>query len=85
MHYDYKFSSYVSEVKTRLPHKETWYNFNNKILENRKSPIFQNLTDSELGVWIKAGAIIPTLLHKNELSILRAFNNSIKLEVYLDS
>lgn len=55
------------------------------MLENRISPIIQNLTDSELGVWIKAGTIIPVLLHGNELSLLRAFNNSIKLEVYLDS
>jgi len=33
-------------------------------------------------VFYKAGSIFPILLHQNALSLLRAINNSISLEVY---
>ena len=36
----------------------------------------------EMPVFYKAGSIIPILLHENSLSLLRAINKSISLEVY---
>ena len=33
-------------------------------------------------VFYRAGSIIPILLHENALSLLRAINNNIALEVY---
>ena len=35
-----------------------------------------------MGIWVKAGSIIPILNHKNELSLLRAIVNPIRLEIY---
>ena len=40
--------------------------------------------DEEYGVYVRAGAIVPILLHKRELSLLRAIGNPIMLEIYLD-
>ena len=33
-------------------------------------------------VWIKGGTILPILLHNGALSLLRAINNDISLEIY---
>jgi len=38
----------------------------------------------ENGIYVKSGTILPMLAHDEELSILRAFNNPIELEVYID-
>ena len=38
-----------------------------------------------MGIWVKAGSIIPVLNHQNELSLLRAIVNPIRLEIYSDN
>jgi alpha-glucosidase (family GH31 glycosyl hydrolase) len=38
----------------------------------------------EIPMWVKAGSIIPILEHNRELSLLRALDNPIALEVYAD-
>lgn len=36
-------------------------------------------------MWIKAGTILPILDHKRELSLLRALNNPIALQIYTNA
>jgi len=42
-----------------------------------------NLPEEHIGVYVRGGAIVPILQHNRELSLLRAFNKPIQLEVYL--
>ena len=42
------------------------------------------MTDLELGLYVRGGSIVPILEHKRELSLLRAIDNPISLQVYLD-
>lgn len=37
-----------------------------------------------MAIWIRAGSIIPILNHNRELSLLRALENPIQLEIYTD-
>ena len=46
--------------------------------------LHRNLTDLELGLYVRGGSIVPILEHKRELSLLRAIDNPISLHVYLD-
>jgi len=78
-------SKYLYPITTLLPTSANWYDLNTKMLENRSSPISQLLGDKAMGVWIKAGSILPILNHQNELSLLRAIVNPIRLEIYLDN
>ena len=46
--------------------------------------LHRNLTDLELGLYVRGGSIIPMLDHSRELSLLRALHNPISLHVYMD-
>ena len=47
--------------------------------------IQRNLTDLDLGLYIRGGSILPILNHTRELSLLRAIDDPISLHVFLDS
>lgn len=65
-----------------LPSECSWYNYNTKMIETESSPIKKIWSDKEMPVFYRAGTILPILLHENALSLLRAFNNDIELEIY---
>ena len=46
--------------------------------------VHRNLSDLELGLWARGGSIVPILQHKRQLSLLRAIDDPISLEIYLD-
>ena len=46
--------------------------------------VHRNLSDLELGLWARGGSIVPVLQHQRQLSILRAIDDPISLEIYLD-
>jgi len=72
------------EVTTTLPDSADWYNINTRMVDTRTESFTDEYTDLGMAVWIMAGSIIPVLNHQNELSLLRAINNPIRLEIYLD-
>lgn len=41
------------------------------------------IPDEEIALFVKAGSILPILLHQKELSLLNAIKNPIGLELYL--
>ena len=67
------------EVTTTLPDSADWYNINTRMVDTRTESFTDEYTDLGMAVWIKAGSIIPVLNHQNELSLLRAINNPIRL------
>lgn len=72
------------EVTTILPNSANWYNINSRRLDTRTESFTDEYTDIGMAVWIKAGSVIPALNHQNELSLLRAIVNPIRLDIYLD-
>jgi alpha-glucosidase (family GH31 glycosyl hydrolase) len=42
------------------------------------------LENSEYGIFVKGGKVIPIKLHRNAQSLLRTLKAPIKLDVYLD-
>jgi len=65
-----------------LPYEAEWYNLNTKLLWTECSPFIGVWPVMEMPVFYRAGSIIPILLHENSLSLLRAINNNIELEVF---
>ena len=65
-----------------LPQESEWYNYNTKLFWTESSPYTGVWGLMEMPVFYKAGSIFTILLHENALSLLRAINNSICLEVY---
>jgi alpha-glucosidase (family GH31 glycosyl hydrolase) len=65
-----------------LPYQSEWYNFNTKLLWTECSPVSGVWPVMEMPVFYRAGSILPILLHENALSLLRAINNNIALEIY---
>jgi alpha-D-xyloside xylohydrolase len=66
----------------QLPYSANWYNFNTKLLWTECSPIKGSWPVMQMPVFYRAGSIFPILLHRNALSLLRAINNNIAIEVY---
>ncbi len=73
------------QVDTFLPSSSEWYNYNTDMLESRSGAIHDSLSDLQQAIWIRAGSIVPILAHNNELSLLRALENDISLDVFLSS
>ena len=71
-------------VTAYLPDNEVWYNAITKLAETEKV-ITQDVASLQQAVWFRGGFIIPELMHQNELSLLRALDNSIGLGIYPDS
>jgi alpha-glucosidase (family GH31 glycosyl hydrolase) len=72
-------------VDSYLPPSAEWYNFNTHLLEVRSGSVQDVLTDLQQAIWIRAGSIVPLLAHNNELSLLRALEHGISLDVFLKS
>ena len=76
------------EVTYSLPTGASWYNFYNKkaIASNVKDDnewVTVTLSDLEQAVFVRAGSILPILLHADCMSLLSCYENDISLEVYL--
>ena len=65
-----------------LPTSNDWYYLNSKLVETRKGTFAWTFNELEMPVWIKGGTILPILLHDGALSLLRAINNNISLQIY---
>lgn len=65
-----------------LPASDDWYYLNSKLVETRKGNFAWTYNELEMPVWIKGGTILPILLHDGALSLLRAINNDMSLEIY---
>lgn len=72
-------------MDTYLPPSAEWYNYNTHLLEARSGSVQDVLTDLQQAIWMRAGSIVPLLAHNNELSLLRALEHGIKLDVFLTS
>ena len=76
---------HLQEVTFTLPEGIKWYNYYNKKVETIAGiPVTRNLPDLEQAVFIKAGSIIPILLHEECMALMACFHNKIRLDVYLD-
>ena len=64
-----------------LPDGVNWFDYNTKLTAT-KSSMSMSYSDLELGMWVRGGSILPILLHENALSVLRAIDKPIKLEVF---
>ena len=76
----------MQEVDYILPSGYTWYNYYSKKAEAGTSvSVTRNVPDLEQVVYIKAGSVLPILLHENCYALTKCVDDKIKLEVYLDS
>lgn len=74
------------EVKYLLPESETWYNYYSKAqVDNTSDWVTTALPDLEQAVFVRAGTVLPILLHEDCPSILSCINNDVRLEVYPDA
>jgi len=69
------------DVVAILPDEANWFNYNTKLAASQSIMAMQ-YSDLEIGMWVKGGSILPILLHDNALSVLRAIDKPIKLEVF---
>lgn len=74
------------QVQFYLPPNVLWYNYFTKDIEllERGKALSKMLAIKEMLVYVRGGRILPIKLHNNKLSLIRAFNMPIKLEVYVD-
>eukprot|EP00347_Sterkiella_histriomuscorum_P014249 403361604 len=99
MSFFYGPSEYHFLVKYYLPPSSNWYSYTTKqlIITNQienNSPLKDlednpnffrvNLTIKDQAIFIKEGSILPIKLHRKKLSLMRAWQMPIRLEVYLD-
>lgn len=77
-------SLHMQEVSYLLPENEVWYNYYSKV-KNTKTGEWQTdvLSDLEQSVFVKAGTILPVLLHDECMALMPCIQNAIRLEVYL--
>lgn len=68
-----------------LPKDEPfWYNyFSKNAVASNDNLETMTIPDEEIALFVKAGSILPILLHQKELSLLNAIKNPIGLELYL--
>ena len=74
-------------VQYMLPTSDIWYNYYSKKLEStaKDAWTYTNLPDLEQAVFIKGGSVLPILGHEGCMALTKCINNTISLEVYLDS
>lgn len=73
-------------VSCTFPVGSTWYYWYNRVAESKPSGVQSvDLPDSEQGIWVRGGSILPILQHTTEMSLLHALGNDISLEVYPDA
>ena len=80
--------SLLSKIKdkfTQFTGKETEHPVLEKTSTDWFDHIHRNLTDLDLGLYIRGGSIVPVLNHTRQLSLLRAIDDPISLHVFLDS
>ena len=74
------------EVNFYLPKSAVWYNYACKALELEYGKyVNRNMTDLDQSVFVKAGTVLPILLHENCMALTDCFFGKIRLEVYLDN
>lgn len=62
-------------------YKVAWYDFFSKSLAYSGK---KELKMSEIALYVKSGSIVPVLLHKKELALLRCIWSPVELQIYLD-
>ena len=68
------------KIWVELPTSRKWFSFKTK--EEFEGKGFLNFQLHEQAIFVKYGTILPILLHRNELSIIEALENPIRLEIY---
>lgn len=75
----------MQEVTFTLPSSAVWYNYYSKKVETvTGTAVTRNLKDLDQAVFIKGGAVMPTLLHDDCYAISKCIFDKIRLDVYLD-
>ena len=75
----------IWNVNCTFPKADNWYNWYSKNpFRSHSKQVNLEIPDSEQGIWIRGGAILPILQHTDEMSILHALGNDITLEIYPD-
>ena len=75
------------QVEYLLPESEQWYDYltYKKVATEGKGKWIQKvLSDDDFKVYVKAGTILPILLHDDCGSILECLANNVQLSIYLD-
>mmetsp|Transcript_28350 Transcript_28350/g.27287 ORF Transcript_28350/g.27287 Transcript_28350/m.27287 type:complete len:164 (-) Transcript_28350:264-755(-) len=80
-----------NKITVYLPQGHSWYYFYTKQVFYTKPQHSSSgkkmdmvIPANEQGVFIKGGSIFPIKLHRGKLSMLRAFQQPIRLEIYLE-
>mmetsp|Transcript_209 Transcript_209/g.133 ORF Transcript_209/g.133 Transcript_209/m.133 type:complete len:167 (+) Transcript_209:713-1213(+) len=80
-----------NKVQVYFPEGHTWYYFYSKKPFSTSNDVQNSfrrmdlvIPASEQGIFVKGGAILPIKLHRGKLSLLRAFKQPLRLEVYLE-
>jgi len=74
-----------TEIQVYLPPDALWYNYFSKEPQADSSQVREIMVpESEQGLFVKGGSIVPISLHGKRLSVLRIKNRPIRLEVYVD-
>ena len=60
-----------------------WYFWYDKKAEQGSS-FTRMLPDNQQGIWVRGGSVLPILQHPDDMSLLAAIDNAIKLDIYLD-
>lgn len=71
-------------VNCTMPTTSNWYYWYNRVSTPGSGFQALQVPDSEQGIFVKGGAIIPILQHTDEMSLLHALGNDITLEIYPD-
>lgn len=75
------------QVEYLLPESEQWFDYltNKQVaVEGKGKWIQQVLSDDDFKVFVKAGSILPILLHDDCGSILECLENNVQLSIYVD-
>lgn len=70
------------KVDYYLPQSEKWYYYYSKKQETNCES--KRIPEHEQGMFMRGGSIIPMLMHNKQLALLRAINDPIELQIYLD-
>lgn len=80
---DYE-QEHAQKIDAYLPSSENWYYWYSGALHKGREQFSRVLPDDEQGIYVRGGKILPILMHKNELSLLKAIKNDFMLKIYLD-
>eukprot|EP00347_Sterkiella_histriomuscorum_P014353 403361196 len=86
---NYRFQEYGQVeyiVSTYLPFDSDWYFWYNKSqrISGQQQLQQMRILDSQQGIYVRAGSILPIKLHRGVESVMLAIDKGINLEIYLD-